>query len=685
MADIHLAEVAACHQVLTIVLGEPAEIEPALRDRIYQLPSQPKKQEPAPQATNAHLPPPIPTHPPQPSSVPIDSLDYKSRAKPTVPEYLREPRKKHRWFAISAGILSTVALLLIFLTVFHQLEAGTPIGNFFVRIGMISPKADVADANKSSKPKAQDASKKASSEPSATEPKNPPDNAVPANANPQNPPTDPNKVVRTPNGDGTQTPPGGETPAVAQPPQTTIQNPPTATENPGTPASTDNPTGLPIAPIDDANKDNPGKGIPGTEIATGSVNTPPNPGPIEPAPNAQNPIGRFTSTDQILLRSTGNLGNWERLPGGTILHPREHLLALPTYRTATTLSSGLILQMLGGTELELLPGDAQSPSGIKIRYGRMVINSVANPGLKLRIVIGNKTGTLTFADAESKVGIVVRRLHEPGVDPESESGRISTEIFVAKDRVNWEEEPVLPMEIVAPTRIMMWPDIPPVTDHPKDFPAWISAAELIKEIDRRASQNMQPAFTVEQPAQQKLLELADPTQTRLQEVRWLATRSLGYLDYFDTMVGVLNDPKYKDQWFDNYIEWLREAVARDPQTASAVREALEKLYGPQAANLYRMLWGYTNKDLIAGADAVLVKNLDDDSLAVRVLAIWNLKDITGRDIGFKPEATLAKRLPMYQRWKQRLDAKEIRFKSTEKKGGPTVPEAPNSAEDENFR
>ena len=142
---------------------------------------------------------------------------------------------------------------------------------------------------------------------------------------------------------------------------------------------------------------------------------------------------------------------------------------------------------------------------------------------------------------------------------------------------------------------------------------------------------------MEQPAQQKLLELADPTQTRLKEVRWLAVRSLGYLGYFDTMVSVLNDPAYKDQWYDYYIEWLREAVARDPQTAAAVRESLEKLYSPQAANLYRMLWGYSNKDLIAGEDAKLVKNLDDDNLAVRVLAIWNLKDLTGKDLGYRPE------------------------------------------------
>jgi hypothetical protein len=376
-------------------------------------------------------------------------------------------------------------------------------------------------------------------------------------------------------------------------------------------------------------------------------------------------MGRFTSTDQILLHTPGAQGNWSRAQEKAIVFPQEHLLALPTYRPSITLSSGLILQLLGGTEVTLLPDEPQKPAGIKIRYGRVVINSVANPGLKLRVVIGDQTHTLTFVNADSMVGIQVSRVHALGTNPEDESARIMTELFVTKDKVSWSDGAQEPLELTAPSHLLLLPGVPATPDRPKDMPNWIAGQEPTSDIDQRTSARMFQAFTPEVPAQQKLLELADPA-TRMIELRRLAIRSLGYIGDFDTLAKTLNDPECKTDWSGRYFVWLCDAVNRDPQAAAAVREALDKNYGAQSADLYRMLWGYTNDNLVAGDDEKLVRALEDETLAMRVLAICNLKNITDRDIGFKPADSLQQRKRIIAIWEQRLKSKEIRNKQGDK-------------------
>jgi len=404
---------------------------------------------------------------------------------------------------------------------------------------------------------------------------------------------------------------------------------------------------------------------PGKEPGVGPILEPA--APVGPA----QPLGRLVSDKQLLLAFDKKAAGWVRAPSKGVLVSRDRVLALPTFRPEVGLSTGLTLRLLGGTEIELLPGDAQMPMGINVLFGRAVLVPLANPGSRLRVAIGERAGVITFAQAEAVAALEVTPVRSPGTDPEKVPSQLNATLVAVSGELTW-EQPGLekPLKLSAPAQVtFQGPAV--VGPAAAELPKWINA-ETLSALDARASVAVEQALQSDRPAVQTLLELAEHRQ---REVRWLASRSLVYLGRFDDLVSAMNVADPKSDW-QEYVAKLSEAIALGAENAAAVRAALEKQYGAGAGELYRMLWGYSQKDLEDGDDAKLVAGLDHDNIAFRALSFWNLKEITGAGRLYRPELPAAQRKQSVQRWKECLDKKEIRHRPGEPGVKPPPPPEP---------
>ncbi len=111
-SDIHLAEAAACHQILTLVLGEPIEIAPESRRRMYGLVSQGSGDGQA--AVAAEMAPDIEHK----DSDEIDAAALPQEKERTetigsaLPDYLK-PRPWRRAIPLAIAVLVVVALIAL--------------------------------------------------------------------------------------------------------------------------------------------------------------------------------------------------------------------------------------------------------------------------------------------------------------------------------------------------------------------------------------------------------------------------------------------------------------------------------------------------------------------------------------------------------------------------------------------
>ena len=657
-SDMHLAEVAACHQILAVALGEAAEIDLASREHMYQLPQV------AADLDKLDRPPS------DPLGVTLDEngesgVNIPKRPTPIVPDYLRERPRRLPTVPIIMGTIVVACVVIVILAVSGVLaplgiNPGKGTGEEVAQNnqgtsaqqpgattdGQVSSKAQPEEGKSTELPQGQS--------PEATTLPSNPDGALPvipgATSDISPVGTPPTGVavpsVATP-GVAATLPPGGDLP-------------PSEDGAPSIPGVIDDLTPAPPTPGGDlapnpvpANPTNPASPI---DPAIGDI-SPDEETPEEPVtPGEPTLIGRFVSESQVLVQLDSADGSWKVVPQQSVLTAPTPMVALPTFRPIIATASGLSVQLLSETQVTMQPTQADAMPVLKLQNGRIVLRSLGKANLRLLMTAGNKTGIVTLVNPNSAAAVELTCHRKRGFDPVEVPSVVELHLYAISGTILWEEdEQSEPLKLDASECVtFVTGEKTPKVEVLAELPNWINVPQISK-LDQNASEEILRAFSGNQLASLALREQLDHRQ---REVSRLALKSLTQLGEFEAAVASLDSPDEKLNW-DQTISQLFDLASQSPKVAEQIKQAFEREYGDAAPDLWRMFWGYTGEQLKNDGAVQLVEYLEHDRLVFRVMSFYNLKEITGKSLYYKPEETPARRNTPTQRWQKELEKGKI--------------------------
>jgi hypothetical protein len=691
-SDVHLAEATACHHVLTMVLGEPADVDPIARQRMYTIASEAKERrqirmEPAHTAPTVA----IAAAGAMPAAAVAPTVSLPPRAV-EVPEYLRTGA----WWQSTGAVISLATVVLIGTAI--VLLSGLP--------GWLGgkPALEPITAQKTAPP--VETPTATTPELTAPAPAESP-SAAPLGAPPQpltpgipslaagaanaSPPVETEQPAATtsPSGTPPQQPattdvgaagPPAETapasddfaanlastqPAASLPalPGPTPATAPAGNESPAAPPIT-----LPSAPpAETLSSSTP----PPTATTPAAVPGEPSASDIKVPPDDATPpvpldIGTYMGSKTVLLRYDDKAGAWFRIEPRAAVMPGERLLSLPEFRPKVALASGIHLDISGGTAVIMgaaAEGSAADPA-IEVVYGRIVLVNPTNNDQQVRLKLGPNAGVAKIARNKTLAAEVERKF-VPGQDPRQTPAPVETRLFAPDGGVVWNDA-AGEKAIEKPSRWTL--TAAGAADIADDAapPEWIDHEPIVQLSEQRyGAPVIESTLVSNVPAVTQLLELFQGSSRK--EVKSLVARSSIHVGLFQPFIDALRDSEQKANW-KTHIDTLRTAMALSPESANKVWQALADQRGkPAAGDLYEMLCSYspeqvgqTPEQIKSGPLVKLINWLEDDSLDYRVLAVRDLAEITGKQFMQNPAAKLQERTQNVRRWRDRLEAGELK-------------------------
>ncbi len=373
---------------------------------------------------------------------------------------------------------------------------------------------------------------------------------------------------------------------------------------------------------------------------------------------------------------------WVYFPAGEPLTKREELVVPPGGDAEIDLD-GIGVKLLRGTQATLSIDPDGTPR-ITVVIGRMIARSVT-ADKQLGITAGRLHGVVT-AGLTEPVAAAVELERRPGDDPAVDPARMLATIMSTTGGLSWRQLPMAsPADPTAGSLLggiaeegllearsaLVWDSLRPdraVTDRRSSL-GWAGGPEPIDPLTRRAGESLAAALQQARPLFDSLHDMAIGHRA---ENRALAAATLALIGEYDELVILLSADRPGEQleasqWLALEAATVPLALARGANSGAKLAATLLDRGPPgKGEMLYAMARGFSDAELAAGADAVLVEALDDPDLVVRRYAAKNLFEIVqpaaADRIRYRPDGLEEMRRQGAAWWRTQLEKQVIRRK-----------------------
>ncbi|EMI55851.1 hypothetical protein [Rhodopirellula sallentina] len=353
----------------------------------------------------------------------------------------------------------------------------------------------------------------------------------------------------------------------------------------------------------------------------------------------------------------------------SVIRAGQVVVAPALFRPILNNQTGLEWTLAGPTRLRL-GEDEQIGSVTHVIDGRLLLAST-QPDVSATLLLGARQIRVAMPEAQTVLAVELTHLRRLGSNPLAPNTRLPVYRIIAVQGNVMVQSSVMANSEVTSTddtvtletrQQLQGSGVQPAALTTVDrLPSWIDAPAKRDVLVESAQEGLRQFVGNDEPIEKALREAM---AFRRVEVPALAAETLlllGRADVYFGTDGILHRPRQRLYW-EEHFNMLRQQIASDAQTAEAIRVAIERAELADSQNLYKLLVGFTPEELENGGDAKLVEFLDSSSMAVRVLAIENLRLIVGDTLGYRADQENANsRRGDIKKWETRLRRGDIRY------------------------